>query len=163
MINKITCKKQLIFLSLAAIIALVAAYISQYFFGLNPCPLCLYQRIPFAIIILLCLSALVFPKSQKIILILCAMALLANCVIAFYHVGVEQKIFKGLSSCSGSELNEIDNLADLENAILNIDAVKCDKPQFIFLKLSMAAWNFLYCLALLLGLWKFSKLARRNF
>jgi len=150
MINKFSYKTQIIFLIITSFIALSGAYISQYFFGLKPCPLCIYQRIPFFIIIAFGIAALIFPKLQKIILICCAIALLSNCLIAFYHVGVEQKIFKGLQGCINEDLNKIDDIDALTNEILNSSAIRCDKPQFIFLKISMAGWNLIYCAFILL-------------
>ncbi len=45
-----------------SVAALVAALISQYGFGMQPCELCLYQRIPFAVVILLSVLGLVALK-----------------------------------------------------------------------------------------------------
>jgi disulfide bond formation protein DsbB len=146
-------KYLLIFLLFAAITALILAYISQFIFDYQPCILCLYQRQPFFAVIASALLGLVFfksEKSQKIALFFCLIFLLINCAIAFYHVGVEQKIFAGPSTCSSSNLDQIDNLEDLKTALLKTKAVRCDQPSFIFLGLSMAAWNFLYCLGLIL-------------
>ena len=151
MTKKFTKNELLIFLFLSAIFALALAYISQYIFGLQPCSLCLHQRKPFFAILIFCLIAFTFfksEKSQKIILIFCTISLLINIGIAAYHVGVEQKIFHGPSGCS-SNLNEIQNLEELKNALLATKPVRCDETQFLFLKLSMAAWNLIYCLTLL--------------
>lgn len=137
----------------AAIVALTGAYISQYIFDFQPCILCLYQRKPFFAIIAVSALALVFFKShsqQKIALLLCAALLITNIAIAGYHSGVEQKIFQGPTSCSpANNLNQITDLEQLKSALKNTKAVKCDIPAFLFLGLSMANWNFLYCLGLL--------------
>jgi disulfide bond formation protein DsbB len=140
-----TEKKSLILLLFAAIFALVFAYISQFVFGYQPCILCLYQRVPFFVVIAVSLLALTAKKLQKIAVTFCAILFLINCGIAFYHVGVEQKIFTGPTTCAASNLNDFDNLEDLENALKKTKAVRCDEPQFFFLKLSMAAWNLIYC------------------
>ncbi len=144
-------KNSLILLFIAASSALVFAYISQYFFGLQPCQLCHYQRVPFFLIILILAANLRFKKLRNLAMPLCLLMLLINVVIAFYHVGVEQKIFAGLSSCS-SNLNSFSNIDELRQALINAKAVRCDEPQFIFLNLSMAAWNLIYCSALALYL-----------
>jgi len=148
---KISSKNLLIFLSLAASLALILAYVAQYIFDYQPCILCFYQRKPFFAVIAFSLVGLVFSKSQKlqkIAVFLCAISLLINCAIAFYHVGVEQKFFKGPSTCSSENLEKITNLEDLKNAFAKTKAIRCDEPSFVFLKLSMAAWNFIYCLFL---------------
>ncbi len=146
-------KTALIFLAASAIFALIFAYVSQFVFGHEPCVLCLYQRQPFFAIIAIVAVCLVFFKSnnsKKIALKLCVFALAINCAIAFYHVGVEQKIFAGPTTCSSNNnLNEITDLAQLEAALAKTKAVRCDQPTFFFLKLSMAAWNFLFCLGLI--------------
>ncbi len=147
-------KEPLLFLLLGSIFALTFAYISQYVFDYQPCILCLYQRKPFFAVIALSLITLTFLKTKqakKISFFCCIIFLLINCCIAFYHVGVEKKIFRGPTTCSSAEnLNEIDNLQDLEKALLKTKAIRCDQPSFVFLSLSMAAWNFIYCLALIL-------------
>lgn len=138
----------LILLALASALALTGAYISQFIFDYQPCILCLYQRKPFFAIIaatLLCLTFFKSEKSKKITFFCCLGFLLINCTIAFYHVGVEKKIFQGPTTCTSTNLNEIDNLEDLKTAIMKTKAIRCDEPSFVFLSLSMAAWNFLYC------------------
>ena len=162
---KISSKNLLIFLALAASLALILAYISQYIFDYQPCILCFYQRKPFFAVIAFAIIGLFFSKSQKsqkITVFLCAISLLINCVIAFYHVGVEQKIFKGPSTCSSASLEKITNLEDLKNAFAKTKSIRCDEPSFVFLKLSMAAWNFIYCLGLLGCILFYFFLARSN-
>ena len=157
-----TNKNLLIFLFSAAALALIFAYISQFVFNYQPCILCLYQRKPFFAIIALTLSALVFfktEKSQKTIIFFCIIFLIINAGIAFYHVGVEQKIFKGFSGCSSQNLNEINDLEELKKALLATKAVRCDQPQFFLLSLSMAAWNLIYCITI--ALFSFLHLQKR--
>ena len=150
---KITLRAQLIFLLLASLAALIFAYAAQFLFDYQPCILCLYQRKPFFAIVATTLLALIFFRKesrQKIALLLCIIFLLINSSIAIYHVGVEQKIFKGPSSCSSESLNDLENLDDLRNALIKTKAVRCDEPSFFFLGLSMAAWNVIYCSVILL-------------
>lgn len=140
--------KSLILLLLAASFALTFVYISQFVFDYQPCILCLYQRIPFVAIIALTLLSLITKKFQKIAVIFCVILLVINCGVALYHVGVEQKIFVGPTTCASTNLNGFDNLEDLRNVLGKTKAVRCDEAQFFFLKLSMAAWNAICCAAL---------------
>ena len=141
-------KKSLILIFTAAIFALIFAYVSQYVFDYQPCILCIYQRVPFFIIIIVSAIGVVSKKFNKSILICCIFLLLINLGIAIYHVGVEQKIFAGPSVCSSNNLDDFDNIEDLRQAITKTKAVRCDEPQFFLFSLSMAAWNVLYCGAL---------------
>ncbi len=149
---KITNKNLLILLGLASASALIFAYISQYFFHYQPCSLCFYQRKPFFAIIAAAVLTLTYFKSEKskrVALYLCTFFLFINCAVAIYHSGVERKIFRGPTTCSSENLNKIDNLEDLKNALMKTKSVRCDEPSFVFLGLSMANWNVLYCLMLL--------------
>jgi len=139
----------------ASLVALISAYISQYIFGFEPCVLCYHQRKPFFIIITISLIFLLIKKLkkyQKIGAILCALAFLINVGIAFYHSGVELKIFAGPDACSSSNFDNIDNIEQLRMAMLATKAIRCDEPQFYFLNLTMTNWNFIYCIGLVLFL-----------
>jgi disulfide bond formation protein DsbB len=151
-LKKITNKNLLILLSIASAFALISAYISQYIFDYQPCILCFYQRKPFLAILAACALTLTYFKSEKskrIALYCCTFFLVINCAIAIYHSGVEKKIFRGPTTCSSENLNKISNLEDLEAALLKTKSVRCDEPSFVFLDLSMANWNVLYCLMLI--------------
>lgn len=140
----------LVFLLLASAFALTSAYISQFVFGHQPCILCLYQRWPFFAVIALTSFSLIFfysKKFQKTVIFLCLALLLINSAIAFYHSGVEQKIFN-FGTCSSNVLENAQTIEELEKALLATKAVRCDAPSFLFLGLSMASWNFIYCLTL---------------
>jgi disulfide bond formation protein DsbB len=158
--------KLLFFFFLASVFALAFAYISQFVFGYQPCPLCIYQRWPFFLILIFSAFALVLLRSKtakKIVFFLCLVLLTANVAIASYHVCVERKIFKGLDSCeSDLKVSEAKDLEELRNAMLQAKAVNCSEPSFIFLGLSMAAWNALYCLAIILGALLFLRNRNKN-
>jgi len=146
-------QKILIGIFFASLIALICAYIAQYGFNLQPCILCLYQRIPFFLIIAIVALAVISKnkKFQHITFYLCLIGLMTNVVIASYQVGVEKKIFHGPDSCSANQsLNEITDIDQLRETLMKTKAVRCDEPQFFLLKLSMAAWNAIFC-AMLAG------------
>ncbi len=135
-----------------SVVALALAYLSQYAFHLEPCVLCFYQRKPFFFIAILAFFSLVFVKKesqQKLLIFVCLALLAANSAIAFYHSGVEKKIFVGPASCTSNKLNEISDINELIKTIESTPAIRCDEPQFFFLGLTMAQWNFFYCLGLI--------------
>ncbi len=151
-LKKITNRNLLILLSSASFAALTLAYIAQYFFDIEPCNLCFYQRKPFLAIVATAALTLTYFKSEKskrIALYFCTISLLINFSIALYHSGVEKKIFSGPSTCSSSNLNSANNLEELKDVLLKTNAVRCDEPNFFFLNLTMANWNAIYCFLLL--------------
>ncbi len=147
--KKFTYQNLLFLLLTLSVFALSGAYISQYFFDMQPCQLCLWQRKPFFIIIILAAIFLLIPsfkKYQNLAIKMAIALLLINSAIAFYHTGVEQKWFKGLDSCTPTAIAQPTNLEELKLSLEQIKVVRCDKPQFIFLNISMAGWNVIYCL-----------------
>lgn len=127
--------------------ALTAALISQYGFGLHPCELCIYQRIPYAVVILLSILGIVATKQMgakygAFNIFLCAVALLINSGIAVYHVGVEEGWW--VSGCSLGNLAEM-NPDDMINAIKSAPAVSCSAKPWSLFGISMAGYNVLLC------------------
>ena len=139
-------------LLLAALLAaalLGTALVSQYVFGLHPCHLCLYQRVPYAAIIVIGLGAFFLrrPQLQWALAWLCVALFAVDAGIASYHAGVEAGIFPGPSGCtSTSKVGQ--TLEELRAEIMNAPLVSCDQAMAHFLGLSMAAWNALAASAL---------------
>ena len=146
--------------------ALIGALISQYIFGYQPCILCIYQRIPFVVIILLSLTALILRKKiliNKIIFAICLLAIFINILLAFYHSGVERRVFREYSGCSVKTISLLENIEQLREVLQNNKLAKCDDPQLFILGLTMAQWNFIYCLILLIiAMFYYFKVANKD-
>lgn len=129
--------------------ALSAAYTAEYVFGLEPCILCLYQRIPYAVVILLALSALGLHSNRlrAAIVALCAAAFLVGAVIAFYQVGVEQHWWKAATGCGGALPSEI-TLEQMNRQLTSKPPKPCDRVDWTFLGISMATYNMVISLVL---------------
>jgi disulfide bond formation protein DsbB len=143
--NEIKTKHLLFAVPAYAAALIAAALISQYGFEMLPCKLCLMQRIPYIIVIILGILALLIKKLRPLLLILCTLAYLADAGIATYHVGVEKHLWVMEEECSST----LDGASadDLLKQLLNAPAKRCDEPQFVFLNVSMAGWNILAALA----------------
>lgn len=124
-------------------LALIMALIGQYGFDLHPCELCLYQRVPFALVILLGLIGSIFVSSAKPALWLSTAALFINAGIAAFHSGVERKWWAGLSGCTSPDLSG--SLDDLMARIQNTAVTRCDEIPWDLFGLSMANYNVLLC------------------
>ncbi len=129
----------------AAIAALAIAYYAQIVEGLEPCILCLYQRVPFALVIGLGLVGMFRPVHLKFVMPLAGLIFLAGGGIALYHVGVEQQWWQ--SSCGGElagQLSTIDLMVQLQQK----PAKACDELEWALFGISMATYNVVYSLAL---------------
>ena len=115
---------------------------SQYLGGLHPCEMCMWQRWPHAIAIVLALLAFSSPAEStpsRALVLLAALAIAVSGCIGVYHAGVEAKIFEGFTQCTatGKGLSPSELLQEISHAPL----VRCDEVQFRFLGISMAGWN----------------------
>jgi disulfide bond formation protein DsbB len=134
--------------------ALFAAIYSQLALGLEPCILCLYQRMPFFVAMILSVIGLAMQYNMKLvraIIALCALLFLANAGIATYHTGVELKWWaSAVEGCAVPDFNADPSLIE---KIMTTPAASCSDiawkdPLF---GLTMANWNVMYCLALFAG------------
>ena len=128
-----------------SLLALAGALAGQYIFLLHPCPLCIYQRIPYALILVVSLPSYFFIKSQKslyYIAIICNLLFLVGSGIAAYHTGVEYGFFPAPTACSGGG-SEGQSLEEMRAAIMNAPLVSCAQAMAYIFGLSMAAWNML--------------------
>lgn len=129
---------------------LAGAFAFQYIGGLAPCTLCIWQRWPHALAVTIGLIAFVFP--QRGLAWLGAAAALGSAAIGVFHVGVEQKLWAGLASCTASSMDGA-SIEDLLNPEIIIAApIHCDAIAWQMLGISMAGWNVLISLVLV-GLW----------
>ncbi len=116
----------------------------QYVGGLMPCSLCLWQRWPHIIIILLAMVAL-FVRIPRFLLTAIAFTAATSVTLAAYHAGVEWRLWSGPGGCSAS-LTNIGDLTSLTDNLLSTPVVRCDEVAWSFLGLSMAGWNSLFSL-----------------
>ena len=127
-------------------ILLAAAYAFQHLGGLAPCALCLWQRWPHGVAILIGIAFL-FLIPARFLNALGCLAALSTAGIGLYHTGVERKWWQGPSTCSGA--SDIGTLSpkELLDQIMTAPIVRCDEVPWQMLGLSMASWNMLASLA----------------
>jgi disulfide bond formation protein DsbB len=130
-------------LLVAAAVPLCLALVSQYGFGLHPCELCLWQRVPYVLLMLLALLGLAWRCVRLMALIASAAVWASGAGIAAYHVGVEQQWWRSATGCSVGA-GGASSLEALRAQIMGAPLVACDEPALVLLGLSMAGWNALY-------------------
>lgn len=145
----------LIFIACAG--ALSTAFLVEYVVGIDPCILCLYQRLPYAAAGLFALFAIIAkPASftQQTALIGCGIAFLCGASLAFYHFGVEELWWQ--ASCSGAQSLDM-SLQDLKASIMAEPLKPCDKKDWVMFGLSITFYNTL--ISLLLAVSSFTSLS----
>ncbi|MEE2955679.1 MAG: disulfide bond formation protein B [Pseudomonadota bacterium] len=133
--------------------ALAAAYGSQYWGGLTPCVLCLYQRAAYGAVTLFAAGALGFAlkdreKSARFLTGLCALGFLTGAGIAFYHVGVEQHWWTGSEACVGAATRNAQTIEELRAQLMAAPLTRCDDVAWSLFGISMAGYNVFVSLVL---------------
>ncbi|HEX4114237.1 MAG TPA: disulfide bond formation protein B [Stellaceae bacterium] len=120
-----------------------AALLSQYWGGLLPCELCLYERWPYYAVALLALFAVAVGRrnTSRAALALAGLVFVAGAALAFYHAGVEWHWFAGPTACTGLAL-DTSSVAALRVQLLATPPVRCDAVQWSLFGISLAGWNF---------------------
>jgi disulfide bond formation protein DsbB len=133
--------------AIAAAVVLGIAIASQRWGGLVPCALCLVERWPYRIAIVLGLAAALLPTgAARIALVLLALTMLGGTVLGAIHVGVEFHWWPSpLPECAAL-VSQGGSAADLLASMPAFPSKPCDDPTYLIrgLKLSMAEMNFLF-------------------
>ncbi len=132
---------------MASLALILGAYSFEHIGGLYPCKLCLWQRYPHFLNILLIFLFYFFPKKSFVLV--ASMSMLTSTILALYHVGVEKKLWLGPNSCSNSSIEGLSTDQLLEQ-IMNAPLVRCDEVAWDFVNISMAGWNGIFSLILFL-------------
>ena len=141
------------FVGFALCAALIGyALYSQFYQGLEPCPLCIFQRLGIALTgLMFLLAALHHPRGAGRIVyaLLIALAALTTAAVAARHVYVQHLPPGSLPSCGAplSVLLKFTPLWDLIKKVLT-GSGECGVVNWRFLGLAMPTWVLLWALAL---------------
>lgn len=138
----------MIILSAGGSAALLAGAFLFQALGYPPCAMCLWQRWPHAVAIVIGVLALRFPG--RVMPALGAVAAATTAVIGVYHTGVERDWWEGPTSCTGGSSLEGLTGGDLL-AIAGPRVVMCDQVSWELFTLSMPSWNALLSFVLVIG------------
>ena len=142
-INKKFLFSILVFTSLV----LVSAFIIEHQLGHEPCKLCLYERIPYFLSMLLIIKILFIKKYEKITLLILVLVFMSSTVLAFYHFGIEQDFFSESLACTTGDLSKTLSKEELLQQ-LKQNSIGCKNVSFRILGLSLAAINTIFSLVL---------------
>lgn len=144
---------------LASLGVLLGAFGFQFLGELSPCPMCIWQRWPHAVAILLGVAAMTLLwRQRRVVAMLGAATMAVSFGLAAFHAGVEQRWWDGPTSCTGADptaLSTDDLLAKLERTPL----VRCDEIVWDLFGITMAGWNAIISLGLVI-LWIYSALPK---
>ena len=133
-------KKFYIIIFTLSFFSLIAALYVEYILGFKPCILCVYQRIPYAIAILISLTAF-FISNRNILLIILGLTFLAGILLSGYHVSIEKGFIEPIFSCTGENIKALEKEEILKS--LNNIQPDCRDVDFSIFGVSLATLNFI--------------------
>jgi len=128
-------------------LTIISALIIQYWLGHEPCKLCLYERIPYFLSILLIIKILFIKRYEKITLLILSLVFISGATLAFYHFGIEQGFFSESLACTTEDLSKTLSKEELLEQ-LKQNNISCKDVSFRILGLSLAAINTIFSLIL---------------
>ena len=130
---------------LISVIALVSAFFIEYVLGHQPCNLCILERIPYLLAIIIILLNLKFIHYEKFFILLLSIIFLAGAIISLYHLGIEQGFIQESLVC---DLKSGSNLLSKEEILKQLQEknVSCKDVTFKIFGLSLTSYNILISL-----------------
>ena len=130
----------LIIIFFIIILSIISALTIEYIFGHRPCNLCLYERIPYFLSVLLIIKIFFFKKYKKITLFILFLIFAICSMLAFYHLGIEQGFFSESLVCNAESGSNI-LLKEQLLKELNQSFISCKDVTFKIFGLSLAGIN----------------------
>ena len=139
-------------LILGGVVPLAVAIVAQHLFQLAPCHFCILQRWPYGVAIIAGVASLLVPRLGlwwRFFVAAGILAFLATGLLGLVHTGIETGFLHYAGSCVAQAPAE-DSLDALKQSIMAAPIVSCNEVRASFLGLSMASWNSLFALVMLI-------------
>ena len=133
------------------LVSIISAYFIEYALGHQPCNLCLIERIPYGLAIVLIILNHILIKNKRFIILLLILVFSFSLIISFYHFGIEQGIFEESAVCG---LKDASNIVSKEELLkqLQVKNVSCKDVTFRILGFSLTSFNIIISLILVIFL-----------
>jgi len=127
---------------LISIIALISAFFIEYILGHQPCNLCILERIPYFLAIIVILLNYKFIEFEKFFILFLTIIFLFGTVLSLYHLGIEQCLIQESLVC---DLKSGSNLLSKEEILKQLQekSVSCKDVTFKMFGLSLTSYNIL--------------------
>ena len=130
-----------------SLISITSAFYIEYILGYQPCNLCLIQRIPYGLSIILIIVNYFLKKDRKFIILLLTLIFSFSFLISFYHFGIEQGFFEESAVCGLKNASEIISKEELLKQ-LQVKTISCKDVTFRIFGFSLTTINIMISLFL---------------
>ena len=138
---------------LVSILALASAFFIEYILGHQPCDLCIFERIPYLLAIIIILLNFKFNQFEKFFILLLTIVFLFGAILSLYHLGIEQGFIQESLVC---DLKSGSNLLSKEEILKQLQEknVSCKDVTFKIFGLSLTSYNILISLLISISVGK---------
>ena len=141
-------KNYLQILFILSITILTTAYVIQYIFGYQPCNLCIIERIPYALAIIILILNYKFKKDQVFYSVLLLLVFSFSFLISLYHLGIEQGFVDESNICRSNSVDLITKEEILK--FLQKIKISCKDVAFKIFDLSLTTYNIIISILMFL-------------
>ena len=136
-INK-TLTIKLIFI--ISILALASAFFIEHALGHQPCNLCIMERIPYLMAIIIIILNYKFVHLEKYFILFLIIIFLVATILSLYHLGIEQGFIKESLVC---DLKKGSDLLSKEEILKQLQEknISCKDVTFKIIGLSLTSYN----------------------
>ena len=130
---------------LVSTVALLSAFFIEYILGHQPCNLCIFERIPYLLAIIIILFNLKFNQFEKFFILLLVIVFLFGTILSLYHLSIEQGFIQESLVC---DLKSGSNLLSKEEILKQLQEkdISCKDVTFKIFGLSLTSYNILISL-----------------
>ncbi len=127
---------------LISIIALIFAFFIEYILGHQPCNLCILERIPYLLAIIIILLNYQFNHFQKFFVLLLSIVFFIAAILSVYHLGIELGFIDESLIC---DLKNSSILLTKEEILKQLQekSVSCKDVTFKIFGLSLTSYNII--------------------
>ena len=151
---KVTTFLNIIFF--VSLTSLISAFFIEYILGHQPCNLCLIERIPYGLGLILIIFNYFLKKNEKFIILLLILIFSFSFIVSFYHFGIEQGFFEESSVCGLKNTSEIFSKEELLEE-LQKKQVSCKDVTFKIFGFSLTTINIILSILITILLSKIYK------
>jgi disulfide bond formation protein DsbB len=132
---------------IVSLFILISAYFIEYILGHQPCNLCMIERVPYMVALIIITINFRFNHLENYLILLLVFIFLANLLISLYHLGIEQGFITESLVC---DLKNSSNILSKEEILQQLQkkVVSCKDVTFKIFGFSLTTLNIIISLLL---------------
>ncbi len=134
-------EKYFLILFILSVMILATAFIIQYILGYQPCNLCLIERVPYMLAIIVLILNYRFQGDQFFYVVLLLLIFSFSFLISIYHLGIEQGLFDESLICASKNVDLLTK-EEVLNSMKEFN-ISCKDVAFKIFGLSLTTYNII--------------------